>query len=157
VARLGQGLLNSEGELDELLAMVLGSLLTQGICEVARDDIQVGGNTYDEAITNWDLVLTTLANNGLKLSPRKVRIFPRSTEVYGVKLENNKLTPSDHVLTTLGVTSIQQLKTTRDVNAWRGLYKTLLHNLPNLATYMHPFDPLPTRLLKTPLSGPRNW
>jgi hypothetical protein len=140
LTRLGQGLLNSEGELDELLAIVLGDLLTQGICEIARDDIQVGGNTYEEAISNWDLVLTTLAKNGLKLSPRKVRIFPTSTEIYGVKLENGKLTPSDHVLTTLGLTSISQLKTTRDVNAWRGLYKTLLHNLPKLAAFMHPFD-----------------
>ena len=140
LTRLGQGLLNSEGELDELLAIVLGDLLTKGICEVTRDDIQVGGNTHDEAINHWELVLSTLASNGLKLSPRKVRIFPTSTEVYGVKLQNNTLSPSDHVLTSLGLTSIQQLKTARDVNAWRGLYKTLLHNLPKLAAFMHPFD-----------------
>jgi hypothetical protein len=49
LTRLGQGLLNSEGELDELLAIVLGDLITQGICEIARDDIQVGGNTHNEA------------------------------------------------------------------------------------------------------------
>ena len=140
LTRLGQGLLNSEGELDELLAMVLGDHLTSGICEIARDDIQVGGNTHDEAIDNWNTVLSTLADNGLKLSPRKVRVFPKSTEVYGVKLENNTLSPSDHVLTTLGITSISQLKTAKDVNAWRGLYKTLLHNLPTLAAFMHPFD-----------------
>ncbi len=47
LTRLGQGLLNSEGELEELLAIILGDLLTEGICEIARDDIQVGGNTYD--------------------------------------------------------------------------------------------------------------
>ena len=57
-----------------------------------------------------------------------------------MKLQNNKLSPSDHVLTSLGITSISQLKTAKDVNAWRGLYKTLLHNLPNLAAFMHPFD-----------------
>jgi hypothetical protein len=140
LTRLGQGLLNSEGELDELLAIVLGDLITQGICEIARDDIQVGGNTYDEAIANWDTVLTRLSSNGLKVSPKKVRIFPASTEVYGVKLQNGKISPSDHVLTTLGITSIDQLKSVKNVNAWRGLYKTLLHNLPHLSDYMHPFD-----------------
>jgi len=140
LTRLGQGLLNSEGELDELLAIVLGDLITEGICEIARDDIQVGGNSYDEAITNWDRVLSRLASNGLKVSPRKVRIFPTSTEVYGVKLQNGTLSPSDHVLTSLGITSTSQLKSVKNVNAWRGLYKTLLHNLPHLSTFMHPFD-----------------
>jgi hypothetical protein len=95
LTRLGQGLLNSEGELDELLAIVLGDLLTEGICEIARDDIQVGGNTYDEAISNWERVLSALNANGLKLSPKKVRIFPASTEVYGVKLQNGFISPSD--------------------------------------------------------------
>ena len=140
LTRLGQGLLNSEGELDELLAIVLGDLITQGICEIARDDIQVGGNTHDEAIANWDTVLTRLSSNGLKVSPKKVRIFPASTEVYGVKLQNGTISPSDHVLTTLGITSIDQLKSVKHVNAWRGLYKTLLHNLPHLSNFMHPFD-----------------
>jgi hypothetical protein len=140
LTRLGQGLLNSEGELDELLAIVLGDLITEGICEIARDDIQVGGNTHDEAISNWDRVLTRLSTNGLKVSPTKVRIFPASTEVYGVKLQNGTLSPSDHVLTSLGITSISQLKTVKNVNAWRGLYKTLLHNLPHLSEFMHPFD-----------------
>ena len=140
LTRLGQGLLNSEGELDELLAIVLGDLLTEGICEIARDDIQVGGNTYDEAISNWERVLSALNANGLKLSPKKVRIFPASTEVYGVKLQNGFISPSDHVLSTLGITTIDQLKSVKDINAWRGLYKTLLQNLPKLASYMHPFD-----------------
>jgi len=140
LTRLGQGLLNSEGELDELLAIVLGDLLTEGVCEIARDDIQVGGNSYDEAISNWERVLSTLNTNGLKLSPKKVRIFPASTEVYGVKLQNGTISPSDHVLTTLGITSIEQLKTVKDINSWRGLYKTLLQNLPKLAAFMHPFD-----------------
>ena len=34
LTRLGQGLLNSEGELDELLAIVLGDLISDGICEI---------------------------------------------------------------------------------------------------------------------------
>ena len=140
LTRLGQGLLNSEGELDELLAIVLGDLITEGICEIARDDIQVGGNTHIEAITNWNRVLTRLADNNLKVSPRKVRIFPESTEVYGVKLQHGKISPSDHVLSSLGITAISQLKTVRQVNAWRGLYKTLLQYLPNLAAFMNPFD-----------------
>ncbi len=85
--RAGQGLLNSEAELDELLERVLGNHIASGICEVARDDIQIGGNLIDQTIQHWKLVLSTLAESNLKLTPRKVRFFPQTTEIYGWKYQ----------------------------------------------------------------------
>jgi hypothetical protein len=76
----------------------------------------------------------------LKVSPKKVRIFPASTETYGIKLQNGSLSPLDHFVTSLGITSIAQLKSVKHVNAWRGLYKTLLHYLPDLSSFIHPYD-----------------
>jgi hypothetical protein len=139
--RAGQGLLNSEAELDELLERVLGDHIASGICEVARDDIQIGGNTIDQTIQHWKLVLSALAENNLKLTPRKVRFFPQTTEIYGWKYEfDGTIAPSDHILSNLGQTDTSTLKTVKAVNSWRGLYKTLLPALPNLATVMDPFD-----------------
>jgi hypothetical protein len=101
--RAGQGLLNSEAELDELLERVLGDHIASGICEVARDDIQIGGNTIDQTIQHWKLVLSALAENNLKLTPRKVRFFPQTTEIYGWKYEfDGTIAPSDHILSNLG-------------------------------------------------------
>ena len=57
LTRAGQGLLNSDVHLEQLMCKVLGDEMAQGIVEVARDDIQVGGNTIDEVISNWTQVL----------------------------------------------------------------------------------------------------
>ena len=71
----GQGLLNSDVHLDQLMCKVLGDEMAQGIVEVARDDIQVGGNSIDELIENWALVLDKLDKCNLKISSNKVRIL----------------------------------------------------------------------------------
>jgi hypothetical protein len=141
LTRAGQGLLNSEAELDELLERVLGHHIASGICEIARDDIQVGGNTIEQAIEHWNTVLSSISAANLKLTAKKVRFFPQQTEVYGWKFTmDGTIQPSDHILTDLGRTDIGTLKTVRAVNSWRGLYKTLLPALPNLSTLMDPFD-----------------
>ena len=140
ITRAGQGLLNSDFELDQLLFKILGDLIADGVCMAARDDVTVGGNTIDEAISNWEKVLTRLRECNLKLSPQKVRIFLPDTEVYGYRIVNGKVTPSKHIVTDLGKTKTENLKTVKMVNSWKGLYKTLIGQLPNLAHFMSPFD-----------------
>ena len=75
MTRCGQGLLNSNVELDQVLCRVLGDEISAGICLQARDDIFVGGDTMDDALTNWETILSKLANANLKVTARKVRIF----------------------------------------------------------------------------------
>lgn len=140
LTRSGQGLLNSESELDELIARVLGQELADGICYAERDDIIIGGETIDDTITNWNRVLGKLKSANLKLSPSKVKIFPMDIEIFGLRIKDGQVLPSDHIIKSLGKSSIQELKTVKNVNSWKGLYKTLLSSLPNLASVMDPFD-----------------
>jgi hypothetical protein len=140
MTRTGQGLLNSDVYLDQLLMKVLGDEITEGIVEVARDDIQVGGNTIDEVINNWDRVLKKLNMCDLKISPHKVRILLDDTEVYGFRIRQGYVLPSPHSVDNLGAIKIDDLKTVKQVNSWRGLYKTLIAHLPQLAFFMSPFD-----------------
>ena len=140
LTRLGQGLLNSDVDLDQVLGRVLGDQQTAGFCLAARDDVFVGGATVDECIKNWDTVLSQLNRYNLKVSPRKVRILLQDTEVFGHRVADGKVRPSDHILTSLAATTPSQLVTYRQVNSWKGLYKTLIKHLPHLASYMAPFD-----------------
>ena len=140
LTRLGQGLLNSDVDLDQVLGRVLGDEQTAGFCLAARDDVFVGGNTVDECIANWNIVLSKLNKHNLKVSPRKVRIMLEDTEVFGHRIADGKVRPSDHILTSLAATTPDQLVTYRQVNSWKGLYKTLIKHLPHLASYMAPFD-----------------
>ena len=114
--------------------------MTEGFCCVARDDLFIGGKTEDECIDNWERVLVKLNANNLKLSPGKVRIMLQDTEVFGHRVKDGKMRPSDHIVTSLGKTSMEELKTVRQVNSWKGLYKTLIRHLPHLASQMAPFD-----------------
>ena len=64
----------------------------------------------------------------------------QETEVFGHRVKDGKVRPSDHIVTALGKTTREELKTVRQVNSWKGLYKTLIHHLPGLASQMVPFD-----------------
>ena len=140
LTRAGQGLLNSDVHLDQLMSMVLGDEITAGIVEVVRDDIQVGGDTIDQLLDNWDQVLQKLAYCNLKISPEKVRILLDDVEVYGIRVNNGFIAPSPHRITDLGNINHETIKTVKQLNSWRGLYKTLAGHLPHLSHFMQPFD-----------------
>ena len=140
MTRCGQGLLNSDVELDQVLAKVLGDAMTAGHCLAARDDLFVGGATIDEALENWNSILGKLASNNLKITARKVRVFMGDTEVFGHRVTNGQVKPSQHNINSLAKTTTEELQTVRQVNGWKGLYKTLIRHLPNLSHFMSPFD-----------------
>ena len=140
LTRLGQGLLNSDVELDQVMRRTLGDEITAGFCMAARDDLCIGGSTIDECIERWGAVLSKLDQCNLKLSPRKVRVLLQDAEIYGHRIKDGKVSPSNHIVDSLGKTTINELTTVKQVNSWKGLYKTLLRHLPNLAAFMAPFD-----------------
>ena len=140
MTRTGQGLLGSDVELEQLLCRVLGEEIACGYCIALRDDIIVGGNSIDDALTHYECVIKKLKESNLKLSPNKVRIFPADTEVYGYRIQNGHVLPSQHTISNLGKANIDQLMTVKQVNSWKGLYKTLSGHLPALAGVMSPFD-----------------
>ena len=140
LTRLGQGLVNSDNHLEQVVTRVLGDEMLAGKCLIARDDLIVGGNSVDECIDNWCLILGKLDKYNLKLSPKKVRILLPDAEIYGHHIRDGKIRPSDHNVSTLAATTPDALVTVKQVNSWKGLYKTLIRHLPHLAKYMAPFD-----------------
>ena len=93
LTRLGQGLLNSDVELDQVMRRTLGDEITAGFCMAARDDLCIGGPTIDECIEKWGLVLSKLDQCNLKLSPRKVRILLQDAEIFGHRIKDGKVSP----------------------------------------------------------------
>ena len=140
MTRLGQGLLNSDVHLEQVVTRVLGDFMLEGKCIIARDDLIVGGNSIDECIANWAEILAKMNSHNLKLNPKKVRILLQDHEIYGHRVRDGKVRPSDHIVTSLAATNTESLVTVRQVNSWKGLYKTLIRHLPHLASVMAPFD-----------------
>ena len=140
MTRAGQGLLGSDVELEQLLCRVLGDAISSGYCVAVRDDIIIGGNSIDDALNNYEAVLKQLDRNNLKLSPNKVRIFPADTEIYGYRVKEGCIQPSQHMVDSLGKMRMESMVTVKSVNSWKGLYKRLIGHLPGLAGVMSPFD-----------------
>ena len=140
MTRLGQGLLNSDVHLEQVVTRVLGDEMLKGMCIIARDDLIVGGDSIGECIDNWAVILAKLDEHNLKLAPRKMRCFLEDSEVHGHKIREGKVRPSDHIVSSLAATTPDALVTVKQVMSWKGLYKTLIRHLPDLALLMAPFD-----------------
>ena len=140
MTRLGQGLLTSDVHLEQVVTRVLGDAILKGMCVIARDDLIVGGETIEECLSNWATILAKLDAHNLKLNPKKTRILLQDAEVYGHRIRNGKVRPSDHIVNSLAATTTEALVTVKQVNSWKGLYKTLIRHLPHLASKMAPFD-----------------
>jgi hypothetical protein len=138
--RSTQGLINQDEELNQLLSKVLGNLIMKGQCMKIADDLLIGGQNIDEAIVNWKLVLKQLSKANLKLSPGKVRLFPKETTIFGWLVKDGKITPDPHRKLALSKTNYADIKKITDLRSWMGVYKTFLIAMPGLAGYMDPFD-----------------
>ena len=64
--RAAMGVLGSETCLEELLSIVLGELIQEGVVTKLADDLYCGGNSVDELYHNWACVLSALQANNLK-------------------------------------------------------------------------------------------
>ena len=62
------GIPGSSEILKELTSHVFGVLLAEGLLVIIADDLFIGGNTIEEMLFRWKLVLQRLRYNNLTLS-----------------------------------------------------------------------------------------
>lgn len=99
--RCAMGMPGSETALEELMCRVLGDLLEKGVIAKLADDLYCGGNTVDELLHNWRLVLHALYKCNLRLSVSKTVICPKSTTILGWIWSNGTIQASPHRFATL--------------------------------------------------------
>ena len=73
------GLCNAPATVERLMETVLAGLQWD-ICLIYLDDVIIYGKNVDEMIRNLSLVFDRLSSAGLKLKPRKCRLFAREVE-----------------------------------------------------------------------------
>ena len=83
LTRSGQGLLNQEIEMNNLLAKILGEEIEKGNVMVQADDGQVGGKSIEETIDNWIRTLNLCSRNNIKLNFKKIKILPEESLIHG--------------------------------------------------------------------------
>ena len=93
-----QGLPGSSEWLEELLALLFGEMVRDGWVGKVADDLFVGGDTVDQLLLNWSLVLKILFKNGLNLKAIKTFIAPTQAQILGWDWQNGALSACSHKL-----------------------------------------------------------
>lgn len=139
-ARFAMGMPGSEIALEELMSRVLGEFIANGYVVKIADDLNCGGNTPSELLSNWRNVLKALHNNSLTLSARKTVIAPKSTTILGWKWSEGTLQASSHRISTLSTCS--RPDKVKGLRSYLGAYKFLSRVIPNCSSYLAPLESL---------------
>ena len=137
-ARCAMGMPGSETALEELMCRVLGDLLQEGIVAKLADDLYCGADTPEQLLINWTKLLTCIQKAGLKLSPTKTIVSPKSTTVLGWIWQQGTLHASPHRIATLA--NCDPPKTVKGLRSFIGAFKALSKVIPSGARTLAPLD-----------------
>lgn len=136
--RSAMGMPGSETALEEILCRILGDQLTEGGVTKLADDIYCGGSTPEEAMREWERVLQSLNDNGLRLSASKTTICPKSVSILGWVWETGTISASPHRISTLA--TVDPPQTVRKMRSYVGSFKFLSRVMKSYSEVLHPLE-----------------
>ena len=132
------GMPGSETALEEIMSHVSGEFIHEGFITKIVDDLYMGGDSEDELVSHWLVVLQALSKNNLGLSSLKTVIAPKFTTVLGWVWQNGSLRASQHHIA--AIPSVKPHKTVHALCSFTGPYKIWSHVLQDYADKMLPLD-----------------
>ena len=96
-----QGLKNSAEQCYNLLARVFGTMMKEGKLTRMADSIFPIGDTYEELANNYFEALRRAELCNMTFKPSKTVITPRSSIIFGWRLDDGKWSPTKHVVSSL--------------------------------------------------------
>ncbi|RLC16966.1 MAG: hypothetical protein DRI57_10490 [Deltaproteobacteria bacterium] len=136
--RSAMGMPGSETALEELMSRILGDLLQDGVIAKLADDLYCGGNSPKELLHNWQRVLEAFHKCGMRLSPTKTVIAPKTTTILGWIWSEGCIHASPHRIATLSTCSSPT--NVRGLRSFIGAFKVLSRVIPHCANFMAPLD-----------------
>ena len=134
ITRSAQGLLGMSEEFTLLVRKIIKEELQAGKVVQLVDDFYVGGETQQEAASNYLAILHKFSLANLKVAASKTHIFPKQVDVLGwLWHEGGRLEPSPHRRNSLVNTRQEDIRKVKDMRSWLGLYKTLRRATPNIS------------------------
>ena len=118
-----QGLKNYSEKSYDCLARVYGDMIRDGKLTRMEDGIFPTTDSEEELLENYQETLHRAFLSGFTFKPSKTRIAPKSTVIFGWKLEDGKWSPQEH-----GISSIarsKRLVTIKQLRGFLGSYKQL--------------------------------
>ena len=135
-----QGLKNSSEFSYDRLGRVYGDMVQEGRMTRMADGLYPLGNTGEELLENFTEVLRRAEVAGFTFKPSKTIIAPRSSVIFGWKLENRKWSPQEHVISSLSRT--QKPSTVKQMRSFLGAYKQIAECVPEYSILLNDFEKL---------------
>ena len=132
--RAPMGLRNMAEYLEEVVARVLGDFIREGIMTKISDDIIVGANSVEGLISNWDRILNSLQQNGLRISPDKTIICPKSIKIIGWVWNQGTICADAHRANPLSVCS--RPTNVKQMRSFIGGFRSISVCIPQYASYL---------------------
>ena len=121
--RSPQGMLNQSEELERMMITILTEEIAAGWVAILADNLYILGDTEEEAIVRWDIVLRKLDENNIKLTGKKTYCFPNKLDILGWIKEGDYLSPCPHRQNTLLSASLPT--TYGELRSYLGTWHTL--------------------------------
>ena len=132
------GLPGVEVALEELTCLIFGDMVKDGRIAKLADDIYIGGETVEDLSTNYEMVLSRLLDNNLRLSARKTVIAPRSVNILGWIWTSGHIRASPHRLSALA--ECKPPTTVSEMKSFVGAYRFLSRVLKGYAALLAPLE-----------------
>ena len=137
-ARCPNGMPGCSEYLEELTSRVFGDYAQEGWLALIADDLFIGGNTVDEMLERWKLVLQRLKDNNLTLNPEKTMICPKKCTILGWSWSCGTITPTSHKISALA--SVAKPKTCTAMKSFIGAFRAISRCIPRYASLLSPLE-----------------
>ena len=112
--------------------------MRQGKCLRVADNLITGGNTPQEALGNYELILKLCNHCGLTFKASKTIICPKQVNILGKVWNQGKLSPSVHLMSTIA--NISFPATVKQMRSFVGSVKQMKDNIKNYHLLLHPLE-----------------
>ena len=133
-----QGLKNSSELSYNRLGKVYGDLVKEGRMTRMADGVFPLGNSHEELLENYTEVLDRAEKAGLTFKPKKTRISPRNSIIFGWCLNNGRWSPQGHVISSLS--RAVPPATVKQMRSFLGAMKQLSESIKGYAEILHPLE-----------------
>ena len=140
LTRSSMGVKNMTERNNSLLALILYEMIVSKKGAQKYDDILTGGNTFTDALQNFELLLNICQRNNMKLAPHKTICCPQRATIIGWEWESGQIHPSSHQKMTLSEVTASSIRTVKDLRSYIGLYRVFFKSHPGQALTLHPLE-----------------
>ncbi|QBH21735.1 polyprotein, partial [Schefflera ringspot virus] len=102
------------------------------------DDILVFSETPEEHVKHLKVLFRIVKENGLVLSPTKMKIGVKQIEFLGAVITNGCLSLQENILKKIAAFGPEQYQTKKDLRSWLGLVNYARIYIPNLGRILGP-------------------